>query len=346
MKYDPLKSTKPWISGLCCYTPGKTIKGYVKLASNENNYGPSPKVFEAIKEALTEIQTYPHRDAELREKIASYCGTEKDNLIVGNGSDELLDLIFKTFRGPVHATNPTYSEYRIFSEALGEKYAETDLKSDFSFDVKRFLSSAKNARILVLCSPNNPTGTVISEKDFIDVLNTGKLTVIDEAYAEFCGRSFIGLVRDYKNLIVMRTFSKAFALAGLRIGYLIADEKIIEALSKVKPPFSVNSLAQAAAIAALDDAAYMKNTVERIKADRGVLYNELCRKYRTIKSESNFILFDVEPAKSKDVYDQFMERKIILRDFGEFRGFKGQYLRVSVGTTRENEKFVEVLREI
>ena len=346
MEYDLSKNIKPWIPGLCCYTPGKTIKGYIKLASNENNYGPSSKVAEAIKAAIPEIRTYPYRDQELRQKIARYCGVAKENIITGNGSDESIELINKTFRGPVHSFNPTYSEYRIFSEGIGEKYSETDLNADYTLPVKKFLKESKEAKILVLCSPNNPTGNVINESDLIEILDAGKTTVVDEAYVEFYGRSFTRLVKDRKNLIILRTFSKAFAIAGLRVGYIVADPRIVEALDKVKPPFSVNSLAQAAAIAALDDVAYMKKTVEKIRSDRELMYNELSRKYETVKSESNFIFFDVSPAKAKDVYDKFMERKIIVRVPGKYKNFSGEYLRVTVGTTEENKKFVAALKEI
>jgi histidinol-phosphate aminotransferase len=346
MEYDLSKNINPWIPGLCCYTPGKTISGYVKLASNENNYGPSPKVAEAIKAALPELRTYPYRDSQLSEKIAKYCGVAKENIITGNGSDESIDLAYKTFKGPVHSFNPTYSEYRIFSEGLGGKYAETDLEPDYSLSVKKFLKESKDAGILVLCSPNNPTGTVIPEGDLVEILGAGKTTVVDEAYVEFYGKSFTSLVKDYKNLILLRTFSKAFALAGVRVGYIVTDPEAVEALGKVKPPFSVNSLAQAAAIAALDDVAYMKKTVEKIRSDREMMYKELSKKYKTTRSESNFILFDVSPAKAKDVYDKFMEKKIIVRTPGKYRDFSGEYIRVTIGTTEENKKFVAALKEI
>jgi histidinol-phosphate aminotransferase len=346
MKYDLSENVKPWIPGLCCYTPGKTIKGYVKLASNENNYGPSPKVKEAIKKAADGINIYPYKDLELRQKIAEYCGTKPENIITGNGSDESIDLIFKTFKGPVLSFNPTYAEYRIFSEALGEKYLQVDLEKDLTFPLKRFIAGSRKARILVLCSPNNPTGGVIAEEELRAVLEEGKTTIVDEAYVEFYEKSFTPLVKEYPNLVILRTFSKAFALAGLRVGYIIADPKIIELLDRVKPPFSVNSLAIEAALAALEDQKYMRSTVEKMIRDRGMLYKALKNKYTTYLSESNFILADVSPQRSEDVYKKFLDKKIIVRNLGKYPGFSGEYIRVSLGTTEENKKFIEALKEI
>ena len=346
MKYDLSENVKPWIPGLCCYTPGKTIKGHVKLASNENNYGPTPKVKEAIKKAVDGINVYPHRDLELRKKIAEYCGVSSENIITGNGSDESIDLIFKTFKGPVLSFNPTYAEYRIFSEALGEKYSQIDLEKDFTFPLERFIAASRKAKILVLCSPNNPTGGVITVEELRNVLDEGKLTVVDEAYVEFHGKSFTQLVKEYENMIILRTFSKAFALAGLRVGYIIANPKIIELLDRVKPPFSVNSLAIEAALAALDDQEYMQSTVEKMIKDRVMLYKALKDKYTTYPSESNFILADVSPQRSEDVYQKLLDKKIIVRNLGKYPGFSGEYIRVSVGTTEENKTFIEALKEI
>lgn len=346
MKYDYSKNVKPWISNLCCYTPGNTIKGHVKLASNENNYGPSPGVFEAIKKAADEINTYPYKDPKLRQKIAEYCEVAPENIITGNGSDESIDLIFKTFKGPVLSFNPTYSEYRIFSEALGEKYLQTNLEQDFSFPLKRFLEASEKANILVICSPNNPTGGVISEEELRSVLELGKTTVVDEAYVEFHEKSFTSLVKEYENLIILRTFSKAYALAGLRIGYIIADPKVIKLLDKVKPPFSVNLLAMEAAIAALEDQEYMQKSVKKIIKDRGTLYWEIGRKYKAYPSESNYIFADVSPERSEDVYKKLLGKKIIVRDLGRYPGFPGEYIRVSVGTTEENKKFIEALKDL
>jgi len=334
---------KPWIRGIDSYVPGATIPGKIKLASNENNYGPSPHVAEALSSSLGSLHLYPYREKQLTEKIASYVGLSPENIVLSNGSDESIDMILKVFRGPCFSFNPTYSEYRIFSSVLGEKYFDSDLEPDFSFDEKRFIKASGEASILFICSPNNPTGGTISEDQLVEILDLGKVTVLDEAYVEFAEKSLTSLVSEYSNLIVLRTFSKAFALAGLRVGYMAASPDLVETFMKVKAPFSVNSLGIEAAMAALDDVSYMQSCVEKIKKDRALLFSALEERYRPIPSESNFILFDVSPAKSGDVYKRTLDEGFILRDFGQIKGFNGQYLRVTVGTEDQNKAYISSL---
>lgn len=346
MKSDISKFIKPWAMKVQVYIPGRTMKGYIKLASNENNYGPSQKVVDALQKGISEINIYPYRDDEVREKVANYCRVKKDNIILGNGLDELFDLILKTFKGPCLGINPSYSWYRITTSILREKYLEVNLNDDFSFPLNNFIEKSKKANILLLCSPNNPTGTVILEKDIKAVLDQGKITVVDEAYFEFYGKTILPLIGEYPNLIVLRTFAKAFALAGLRIGYGIANPEIIEAVYRTKPPFNVNSLAAIATIAALDDIPYMKKVVSRIVQDRMILFNELSKKFKAFKSEANFILVDTSPMKAKEFFEKLLEKKIIVRQFGKFHGFDGEYCRISVGTKEENEKLISVVESI
>ena len=343
MKFNLKNAEKPWVDGLDVYVPGLMIPGYVKLASNENNYGPSPKVREAICSGLDRLKTYPYLGDKVIESIAQYAGCGKENIMLGNGSDELIESVFRAFKGPAAGANPSYGEYRLFSQVLGTEFITSDLNQDFSFNANRFIAETKRANILMLCTPNNPTGTTIVKEDIKKVLDEGKLTVIDEAYMEFCGKTSIELVKKYPNLIILRTFSKAFALAGLRIGYAVSNPEIIEVMSKVRPRLSVNSVALDAALGALSDVEYMKKTVEKIIADRENLYNVINKKFPAVKSESNFILFDASPKKSQEVCDAFLKEKIILRDFGKIKGFRGEYLRVSVGTKEENNKFLQVL---
>ena len=340
------KFLKPWIENLEQYVPGKTIEGYIKLASNENNYGPSPRVIKAIKDNAGFIYKYIPSDTKLTEKIAEYCGVNPENVIAGNGSDEVIDMIFKTFNGPVLSFYPSFSEYKIYSELLNEKYRDITLEPDFSFDVNKFIDASTDANILVLCTPNNPTGGIIKREYIEQVLGEGKITVVDEAYFEFCGESVADLIGDYENLIVIRTFSKAFALAGLRAGYALGNEKIIRYLYRTKPPFNVNSLAQIAAIAALDDLGYMNGTVNRIMSDRKILEKELGKRFKIFPSHANFILVDVSPMKAGEFYEKLLRDKIIVRNFGRFKGFDGEYIRITIGTNEENEKLLEVLNGI
>jgi len=343
MEFKPAESARPWISDLDVYEPGKMQEGYIKLASNENNYGPSPQVVETLKMESKRVNIYPYRFRKAKEKIAGYCGVKADNILLGNGSDELIDMLLKTFKGPVLSFRPAFAEYRLVAGILGEEYNEVNLNDDFSFPAEEFISKAENAEILFLCSPNSPTGGVISEEDVRKVLELGKLTVVDEAYVEFYGKSVTPLLKEFPNLVVMRTFAKAFALAGLRLGYLVASADVVALLSKVRLPFNVNSLALGAGIAAIDSADYMKETVERIKKDREILFEKLAGKFKAFKSEGNFVFADVSPMKAGEFFDKLMGEKIIVRCFGKLEGFDGEYVRITVGTAEENRRMVEVL---
>jgi len=339
-------SLKPWIAKVPTYIPGAVEKGFIKLSSNENNYGPSQEVLTALKKNLRNIKLYPSQDKEVREALAEYVRVKSENILVGNGSDELIDLILKTFNGPVLSYYPTFPEYKICSLILGMKYLEIPLNPDFSFPIEDYLEKAKNANLLFLSNPNNPTGGVVEIEEIKEILKLGKLTVIDEAYCEFSGKSMVELLPEYPNLIILRTMSKAFALAGLRIGYMIASKNIVNHVRKVKPPFNVNFLAEVAAIAALQDLEYMRKCVRKIVKDRERIEKELSRKFRVIPSQANFIFFDVHPSSSENIYQYFLKNKIILRNFGHLKGFKGEWLRVSVGTKKEVDEFLRVLRAL
>src|SRR3989338_4206990 len=228
MKIDISKFTKPWIKDLKPYSPGKWKKGYTKLASNENNYGPTLKVVRAIEENKTQVHIYPHMDYDVRCKLSGYIDVKPENIVVGNGSDEVLDFILKTFKGPVMGFYPTFSEYETVTRTLGEKYSSVSLNQDFSFPLEEFISKSKDANIIFLANPNNPTGTVIPEEYIKKILDEDKITIVDEAYYEFYGKTIIPWIEEYNNLIVLRTFAKAFAMAGLRVGYAIAGSEIIE----------------------------------------------------------------------------------------------------------------------
>jgi histidinol-phosphate aminotransferase len=334
------------VGGIGAYVPGRTIEGYTKLASNENNYGPSPGVIDAICRAASRVNIYPHKENEVREKIAKYCKVGSGNIIPGNGSDELLDLIVKTFNGPCLSFYPSYSWYGIGANILGEEYLDVALEEDFTLSTEKFIDRSKKANILILCNPNNPTGTLVSVDQMKGILDEDKITIVDEAYYEFHGKSAASLLKKYDNLIVLRTFAKAFALAGLRIGYGIANSDLIDLLHRVKPPFNVNSLAQEAAIAALDDLAYMESTVNRIIKDRELLFEGLSQRFKSFRSHANFVLIDTTPISSGDLYERLIKKKIIVRNLGRFRGFGGEYCRISVGTTDENRRLLEALEEL
>ncbi len=340
------KYVKPWIACLDVYKPGKTIEGKIKLSSNENNYGPSPMVVSALKDWAPKVNMYPYLFNEVNEAIAEFCGVKPENIVCGNGSDEIIDFIAKIFKGPFAGFYPSFSEYVLCSKANGEEYVDSILDEGFVFDADRFIEDTKSANIIFLCNPNNPTGGVLERKDIIKVLDTGKITIVDEAYAEFTGETVVDLIEDYENLIVLRTFAKSFGIAGLRVGYSIACEKMTEILGKVRPPFNVNLFAQVAALAALDDQDYMRKTVDVIKKDRDKLSKALDKKYNAFPSEANFVLADVSPQMASEAYQDLFNAGFIVREFGKFKGFKGEYIRVTVGTTQENNAFIKALEDI
>ena len=342
------KFINPWLKKIETYIPGQMKEGWIKLASNENNYGPSPAVIKTIKEKAGSIYVYPYKDAEVRREIAKYCRCKQGNIITGNGSDEIIDLIFKTFKTPAAGMFPTFSTYRITAGIFNKKYSEIPLDPGFSFDCKKFINNEnfRESQLIFLCSPNNPTGGVIEREDIEKILAEGKITVVDEAYYEFCNKTCAGLINDYDNLIVLRTFAKAFALAGLRMGYAVAPEKLIKSLMKVKPPFDVNLLAQETAIAALSDVEFMEKNVKRILDDRRILVEKLKKKFKVFPTDANFILIDASPETANEFFNELFKEKIIVRKFGRFEGFEGDYVRISIGTGAENERLIELLEKI
>jgi histidinol-phosphate aminotransferase len=334
---------KPWVFGLGNYVPGETREGCIKLASNENNYGPSPRAIEAVREAMSGVHMYPYKNNLLEEKVAEYAKVSPKNVVCGNGSDELIELVLKAFRGPAAGFRPSFSGYKVISEALGTQYSDIPLNREFGFDAGEFVKKNRGANIFFLANPNNPTGGIIGREDIERVLDAGKITVVDEAYFEFYGKTVSGLIGDYPNLIVLRTFSKAFGLGGLRVGYAIAAEETSRLLLKVRPPFSVNALAHEAALAALDDVGYMGECVKKILADREKYGKILAKKLRVYPSFANFWPADVSPMSAQEFFERMIAKKIVVRKFGNFPGFLGEYVRITVGRTDENEKLASAV---
>lgn len=334
---------KPWVFGLEKYVPGEFRKGFIKLASNESNYGPSPKVVKAIKDYAGKSYIYPYLEGEVGKKAAKYAGVSEDCVLVGNGSDELMELVLKTFNGPVASFYPSYASYRIFPRMLGMDFSEVNLKADFIFPIDDFIRKTKACKICFIGSPNNPTGSVIDEDDLIKLLSEDKIVVLDEAYYEFYGKTFVKLAKEYKNLVVLRTLSKAFGLGGLRVGYAVGDSETISYVSNLKPPFSIASISEVAALAALNDLEYMKECVRKTVRGRERLYKELGAKLKVYPSKANFLLVDVSPMTAEEFFNKMLKQKIIVRKFGKFKGFKGEYVRITVGTEKENKILMEAL---
>ena len=334
------------------YVPGKSIedikrkyglKRVIKLASNENPYGYSPKVIEAVRD-FRDFHIYPPPDSEeLREKIAEYTGFDAEMIVLSAGMDGVLEGVFKMLIdvGDVVAyAIPTFQYYSILSKIYRAR--ESKLKRNSEFKMFEF---DENAKLTVICSPNNPTGNVEDESFVKEVVESVKGYVfIDEAYAEFTEKQLLKFA-EYENVIVGRTFSKAFGLANLRIGYGIMHPDLRKAFMKVNTPFPLSTISIRAAIAALDDIKWMKDVVKKIVAERERLFNDLSAIANPVKSEANFIFFETD--HPSEIIARELERKgVIVRNLKNFEGAGDRSLRVTVGKPDENEVFLNALREV
>lgn len=288
---------------------------------------------------------YPEvTNSEIREKIANYIGFKKENVLVGNGSDEIIDTIGKAFISPLDKIlipSPTFSLYSAISKVYSGVPIIVPLNKDFSLPVEKIVSEAKNSKIVMICNPNNPTGVLYPDDEIKSILDTGILVVLDEAYSEFSGHSSLNLLNHYDNLIVMKTFSKAFGLAGFRTGYCVASETLINSMSKVILPYNLNLISIKVVELAIEYNGFMKESVNKIKENRKYLYGAMqhLNGINPLPSSANFILFEAE--NPKEIYMSLLEKGILIRYF------EGKnYLRTSVGTYEECVRLIDALREI
>lgn len=364
MRFEKL--VRPTVKDIKEYVPGKSIeeiaKKYgldpatiIKLGSNENPLGPSPLAVSAIKEKAPGVHLYPQADAlELRKAIGDHTGYPVSNIVVsGNGMDGIFDTMMRLFMSPGAESIipvPTFSYYEISTLANGGKPVFVERDPDFSISPEKILGKVnENTSLIFLCSPNNPSGNSITEKDvrkILDSTSTDAIVFIDEAYVEFAGSSITGLVREYENLIVGRTFSKAFGLAGMRMGYAIVPEWIARIYMKVMTPFSMDVLSTAAGLAALKDREYLKKSIETVKNGRMQLSGALGSLCKVYPSDANFIMIDVSPRSAKEISESLLRKGIIIRDCTSFRGAGKSLIRISVGTEVQNEKVIEAFRKI
>ncbi|MDI6810647.1 MAG: histidinol-phosphate transaminase [archaeon] len=342
------------------YKPGKVVEGAIKLSSNENPLGPSPKVVRAIVESLEsgdlKLSMYPWEQNEdvLRAEIARYIGFGVENIVIGAGIDGVLDTLVKIFVGngdealiPI----PTFSLYEsqvTIADGI-PRYITRKGDGNFTIPADDVIAACNDrTRMIFLGSPNNPTGNCIAEADVRALAESvpAAMVVIDEAYVEFADSSLVNLVNGYENVLVLRTFSKAFGLAGLRVGYAVIPEWLESPYKKVAIPFSVNSVAIQAAIAALSDKDHLRRSIELVKAGRLFLEENLQGLFKIYSSKANFVLVDVLPRKSSEVCDALEKKGITVRDCSSFRGAGDSFIRISVGTREQNEKVVEALKHI
>ena len=330
----------------------------VKLGSNENPWGPSPKAVEAIKEEAAGVNRYPETDLHvLAEELASYSGVNPENVIVtGDGADELIDVLAKTFINPGDefiTPLPTYTYYEFLFKPYGgvPVYAKWDLKNN-ALDVQSVLDAISDkTKFIFLCSPNNPTGALVSEEDLRTIIEaTDALVIIDEAYFEFSEQTQVNLVKEYDNVFIIRTMSKVMGLAGLRIGYGISNPKTIEYMYRIKPVFSLTRLSYVAALATLRDKDYIKSSTEKSIESRDYLYDEVSKfkNLHILKSKSNFMLIDVHDSgyTAAEITKKLMEKGMIVRDCTSFKGIDEYYIRISVATLEDDKRFIEALHTI
>ncbi len=322
----------------------------VKLASNENPLGCSPEVEREVCQAARDVWKYPDPEAkELVAELKEYLGVASE-IVVGNGSDDMLEQLAKLFIEPGREaiiTPPTFSYYGILVKMYGGTLREVPLVEkdvSFEFNIDALCNAISRSTAMVfLCSPNNPTGNLLSGLE--EVLETGVMTVVDEAYAEFSGKSFVELTESYSNLAVTRTFSKAFGLAGVRLGYCVCSPELKELIMRVRQPFSVSLLAQKAGIAALRDKEHLRRSVELARKGREFIVRE-ARKIgiKAYNSETNFVLMRHE--KGAEIVEELMKSGIIVRGCASFPGLNEEYFRVSIGTEEQNRLFISRLKEV
>ncbi|MBN2406834.1 MAG: histidinol-phosphate transaminase [Elusimicrobia bacterium] len=323
-------------------------EGEIKMDAQENPYDLDPDIKGKIEEGLRALSLNRYPDPgypALKKLLAEYSGTDPDNILVGNGSDELILMILLASGGPgktVTCPAPTFSMYGILSKLTNTAYAEVPLGEGFSLQPRKILATKPD--IVFIAYPNNPTGNCFSRKDIEKILKESKgLVVVDEAYYEFSGKTFADCVKDYENLMILRTFSKAFSLAGIRAGYIICSKSLIKQLRKVQLPYNMSVINQSVLEMILKNRGEVLKTVGRIIESRGRLMAELDKisGVSPYPSDANFILIKI------DNIDRTMERlekrKIKVRRFVSEN--LRDYLRVTVGTENENRSFIEVMTE-
>jgi len=323
------------------FQPYRVVEGNYRvwLDKNESPYDLPGWVKEEIFEELKEISfnRYPHIvSMPAREAIAEFYDLSAENIAVGNGSDELIGYLVRLFKGDhVITTPPTFGMYSFYAKLNGIPVVEVPLGENFTINGEMIARKSKNARAIFIASPNNPTGNLQPEEEIITVLETGRPVILDEAYAEFAGKSLWRLIDDYPNLIVLRTFSKAFGLAGIRAGYMLANEEVVEALYRIKSPFSVGIMTMVTMIVTLRHADLMGKRAKKIVEERERVKKRLGD--LAYPSDANFLLVKL------NAYDELLKRGIVVRKLsGRLKG----HIRVTIGRKWENDAFLKAVGEI
>jgi histidinol-phosphate aminotransferase len=322
----------------------------VKLDGNENPYGCSPKVYQALAN-YPYYHNYPDPEQmELRTALEKYTGLSRQHIVCGMGSDELIDLILRLFLEPgdeVINCPPTFGMYPFSTDVCGGKVVDVSRTENFDLNIAGVLKALSNrTKVIFVASPNNPTGNITTEQQIKELIETGKIVVVDEAYFEFSNVTVANLVPSYPNLVVLRTFSKWAGLAGLRIGYGIFPVEIAGYLMKIKQPYNANAAAQAAVLVSLADIEYLRANVARIVRERERLFGKL-RELAWLKphpSSGNFILCSLPRGKANEIWQQLRRKGVFVRYF-DTSGLK-DCLRISVGRPEDTDALVKALEEV
>jgi histidinol-phosphate aminotransferase len=363
MNSDDEQLIRPSITGLTPYSPGKPIaevqrelglSDIIKLASNENPLGPSPLALQAMERAVREVRLYPENDAPvLRQALSEKHGVPPEQIIVGRGSDEVIHMLGLAFLNPgeeVIMDEPPFTLYEFTAQLMGGVQVRVPMR-DFACDIEAMAQRlSERTKIIFIANPNNPAGSIVRRqqiKEFMQRLPSGAIAVFDEAYREYADDpefpDSLEYVRRGANAIVLRTFSKIYALAGLRIGYGMAPLHLAKWVARVREPFNVSSVAQEAALASLQDANQVARSVKVNREGKEYLSREFERlRLKHVPTQANFMLVDVG-RDCREVFRGLLQRGVIVRTCDIF-GFPN-HIRVTIGTMEQNQRFIQALEQ-
>ncbi len=350
-----------YIKNIAPYVAGKPIAevereygiaNSIKLASNENPLGPSPLAVKAMEAALTNLHRYPDEPGyALLNRIADHTAVKPGQVIIGNGSDDILGVLSLALLQPgdeVMVPAVTFLMYSIVTQTAGAKLVKVPLNG-MEIDLDAMLAKVTSrTRMIFICNPNNPTGAIVTQealRRFLDALPDDLVVVLDEAYIQYvrdsrCAQG-LDFIESGTPVVVLRTFSKAYGLAGLRVGFGVMPLELAGLLNKVRMPFNVNALAQAAAVAALDDTAFLRRSVELVHQSLDMLYGALDKRgIRYFHTQSNFFLIDVA-RDANQVFERMLRQGVIVRSMRGY-GFP-EYIRINIGLPEENQRFLDAL---
>ncbi|MCR4318450.1 MAG: histidinol-phosphate transaminase [Planctomycetes bacterium] len=338
------------ILGAAGYTPGEqpSSPDVIKLNTNENPYPPSPRVTELLRafDPAT-LRKYPEPTSRaLREAIAARLDLDAGNVLVGNGSDELIKLLINAVCEPgdsIAYPFPTYTYYKSSADLFGVRTIEIPFTEDFRLSAK-FAENSSPAKLIFLCRPNSPSGTNVPLYEIEKICASNEaIVIVDEAYVDFSEDSALSLLFVHSNLVILRTFSKGYSLAGIRVGYMLAEKEIIAEMNKLRDSYNVNSLSQMIALAAFEDEPYHSECISKVTKERSRLSSELKKMgFRLFDSQANFILAAHDGVAGGAFYNALKTNEVFIRYFAHIP----EYIRITIGTPKQNDALIEGIAEI